>query len=76
MVERRSADVPVTVERRRGRPRVEHPMERVDLRLPPGLHDALCREALRRDVKVSILARRILAAHFLSVVKTEGPSLP
>lgn len=71
MAERRQVDVAVGVERRqRGRPRVDQPMERVDLRLPPGLLDALCREAIRREVKVSILARRILAAHLLSVEKS------
>lgn len=57
-------------DRRRGRPRSETPMERIDLRLPPGLLDALCRESLRRGIGVSILARRIIAAHFLSVEKS------
>lgn len=59
---------------KRGRPPVSRPTERINLRVPIGLYDVLCREALRRDLKVSVLSRRILAKYFLSPNKSQSDS--
>lgn len=70
MDDRRVTDISVSVERRkRGRPKLDQPMERVDLRLPPDVHDELCRDALRREIPASTLARRILVAFFVGKKK-------
>lgn len=62
LVDRRQRDEPVAVERRkRGRPRCDAPMERIDLRFPPEMIDAIDREASRHHVKRHELIRRVLA---------------
>lgn len=57
--------------RRRGRPRVcEGPTERVDVRVPVLVYDALCRESIERRKPFAELIREVLgakAAAFLSV---------
>ncbi len=45
---------------RRGRPRVDEPLEPVATRLPRGVYDQLCREAFQRDMKLSALVRNIV----------------
>jgi len=52
---------------RRGRPRLsEHPLERVDVRLPRPLYDALCRAAFADEVSLQKVIRTALC-RFLTV---------
>ncbi len=46
--------------RKRGRPRVEEPMERIDVRLPVSSYDALIKIALARGESVSSITRSLL----------------
>lgn len=50
----------VFVVRRRGRPRVSEPMERIDVRLPVASYDALIKLALARGESVSSVTRSLL----------------
>lgn len=53
--------------RRRGRPRVDDPQERVSTRIPAGTYDLLVKAANRSEQSVSSLVRDILMAQsFLS----------
>jgi hypothetical protein len=62
---------------KRGRPRLsEHPTERIDLRLPAPLYDALCREAARRGDDVRVLARRILTVGISAVTNRRASPPP
>jgi hypothetical protein len=62
---------------KRGRPRLsEHPTERIDLRLPAPLYDALCRSAHARGEDVRVLARRILTIGISAVEKRQQPPSP
>jgi hypothetical protein len=63
------------VEKRRGRPKGD-PSERMDVRLPQPLFDAVCRDALRRGIPASTLVRRIVAQHFLSGGKAATAPTP
>jgi hypothetical protein len=73
MDDRRAADRPVPVERRRGRPRLsEHPNTRIELRLPNPAYDALCRVAIQRGIPVATLARRILIARIFTVSNSDS----
>lgn len=56
----------------RGRPRVIlGPSERVDVRVPLPIYDALCSHALRADVSLSEILRRALI-HFATVSATSA----
>lgn len=46
--------------RRRGRPRVDEPLERVSTRLPLPIYDKLVSAANQQDVSVSRLVRQLL----------------
>ena len=46
--------------RPRGRPRVDEPLEPVMVRLPQGVYEQICREALHREMKVSAFLRHIV----------------
>lgn len=48
-------------EAKRGRPRVEEPLERVSTRLPLPLYDALVKTANARETSVSMLIRQMLS---------------
>lgn len=54
--------------KRRGRPR-EFDGTPVSVRLPKELHDALSREALRKDERLSDLIRKRLAGNSVSQIK-------
>ena len=60
MPSRPSAVVVGTPPRKRGRPPVAHPLSPVYTRLPPDLHDKVCRVALRYGVSVSCAARFLI----------------
>lgn len=62
---------------KRGRPpSPDGPSEKVDLRLPVPLFDALCRAALRKDMPVRKLIRQTLQRQFLPLDKSVQPQLP
>ena len=50
----------VPTERRRGRPRVDEPYERVSTRLPLPTYDRLVEVANERGTSVSLLVRQLL----------------
>jgi hypothetical protein len=54
-----SEDAPIPTGRR-GRPRVEEPLERVSTRLPLPIYDELVRKANARDTSVSMMVRQLL----------------
>lgn len=63
--------------RKPGRPRVyDGPTERIDLRLPGPVYDALCRDALRRGEDVRKRARDILTAGVSAVENRQQTSSP
>lgn len=58
---------PLIQQRRRGRPPLSpEPSERIDVRLPRSLYDALCRAALQADASLPDIVRDALD-RFLSV---------
>jgi predicted DNA binding CopG/RHH family protein len=58
-------------QRRRGRPRAEHPSEKMDIRLSRPVFDAVCRVAVRRGVPAATLIRQLLERQFLPGDKSE-----
>jgi hypothetical protein len=52
----------VSTGRKRGRPRVPDPQERLSTRLPSSRYDLLVKEAARQDQSMSGLVRQILMA--------------
>lgn len=62
---------------KRGRPKAfDGPAERLDVRVPQHVYDALCRVARRRGDDVRVLARRILTAGISAVEKRDAQASP
>jgi hypothetical protein len=61
MSEAQNGSLLILGERRRGRPRVEEPQERLSTRIPTPEYDRLVKLAQKRDQSLSALVRDLLA---------------
>ncbi len=61
---------------KRGRPRSPFPTHKVDIRLTRPAFDAACQEAVRRNMPLATLIRKMLERRYLlPCSKSENPSV-